>query len=70
MGITIKMKDYSKDVQKFFIEMMLNEPQSFLRVQNIYNVKNFDDSLQDVAKMISEHSDEHGYYHHLNKLMR
>lgn len=40
--------------------MMLNEPQSFLRVQNIYNVKNFDDSLQDVAKMISEHSDEHG----------
>lgn len=54
------MNDYSKDVQKFFLEMMLNEPQSFLRVQNIYNVENFDESLHAVATMISEHSDEHG----------
>lgn len=54
------MKDYNRDVQKFFLEMMLNEPQSFLRVQNIYNVENFDESLHDAATMIVEHSDEHG----------
>ena len=54
------MKEYSREVQKFFLEMMLNDPQSFVRVQNIYNVDNFDESLHDVANMISDHSNEHG----------
>lgn len=54
------MKEYTKEIQKLFLEMMLNDAQSFVRVQNIYNVKNFDPSLQDVAQMISEHSDAHG----------
>jgi len=54
------MKEYNKEVQKLFLEMMLNDAQSFVRVQNIYNVENFDASLQDAATMISEHSLEHG----------
>ena len=40
--------------------MMLNDAQSFVRVQNIYNIDNFDPSLQEAATMISEHSSEHG----------
>jgi len=54
------MKEYNKDVQKLFLEMMLNNAESFVRVQNIYNVDNFDASLQEAALMISEHSNEHG----------
>ena len=40
--------------------MMLNDAQSFVRVQNIYNIENFDPSLQEAATMISEHSGNHG----------
>ena len=40
--------------------MMLNDAQSFVRVQNIYNIENFDPSLQEAATMISEHSGDHG----------
>ena len=40
--------------------MMMNDAQNFVRVQNIYNVQNFDRSLTDTAKFIKEHSDEHG----------
>lgn len=53
------MKEYNKEVQKLFIEMMLENPSSFVRVQNIYNVENFDPSLQEAATMIEEHSAEH-----------
>jgi len=52
-------KDYSLDLQKLFIEMMLQDAQSYVRVQNIYNPENFDRSLKDVAKFIKEHSDNH-----------
>src|SRR6056300_380826 len=40
--------------------MMMNDAQNFVRVQNIYNVKNFDRSLTDTATFIKEHSDDHG----------
>ena len=40
--------------------MMMNDAQNFVRVQNIYNVQNFDRSLTDTAKFIKEHSDDHG----------
>ena len=53
------MKEYSVDVQKLFLEMMLNDAQSFVRVQNIFNVENFDESLRDAAEMIVEHSSKH-----------
>jgi hypothetical protein len=35
------LKDYSTDVQRLFLEMMLEDAQSYVRVQNIYNPQNF-----------------------------
>ena len=31
------MIEYTYDVQKLFLEMMMHDAQSFLRVQNIFN---------------------------------
>jgi len=50
------MTEYSYEVQKLFLEMMLYDPSSFVRVQNIFNVKNFDQPLQPIAEFISTHS--------------
>ena len=53
------LKDYSLDVQRLFLEMMLEDAQSYVRVQNIYNPQNFDKSLRPAAEFIKEHSDKH-----------
>jgi archaellum biogenesis ATPase FlaH len=52
-------KNYDTQVQKLFIEMMLADPQSYVRVQNIFNPNNFDRSLQSAAKFIKEHCEKH-----------
>jgi archaellum biogenesis ATPase FlaH len=52
-------KTYDAAVQKLFIEMMLADPQSYVRVQNIFNPNNFDRSLQSAAKFIKEHCEKH-----------
>ena len=39
--------------------MMLEDAESYVRVQNIFNPENFDRSLRSAAKFIKEHSDEH-----------
>jgi len=52
-------KNYDTQVQKLFVEMMLSDPQSYVRVQNIFNPNNFDRSLQGAAKFIKEHCDKH-----------
>ena len=53
------IKDYNLDVQKLFLEMMLEDAQSYVRVQNIYNPQNFDRSLRPAAEFIKAHSDQH-----------
>ena len=53
------LKDYGLDVQKLFLEMMLQDAESYVRVQNIYNPENFDRSLRPAAEFIAEHSDQH-----------
>ena len=53
------LKDYGTDVQKLFLEMMLHDAESYVRVQNIYNPENFDRSLKATAEFIKEHSDKH-----------
>jgi len=53
------IKDYNIDVQKLFLEMMLEDAQSYVRVQNIYNPQNFDRSIRPAAEFIKEHSDQH-----------
>ena len=53
------MTDYSHDVQKLFLEMMLQDAQSYLRVQNIFNMENFDRDLREAAEFIYDHANEH-----------
>ena len=52
-------KEYSPDLQKLFLEIMLTDAQSFVRVQNIYNPENFDRSLRESAKFLAKHSDQY-----------
>ena len=52
-------KEYNPELQKLFLEMMLQDAQSYVRVQNIYNPENFDRSLREVAKFIKTHTDDH-----------
>jgi replicative DNA helicase len=54
------MNKYSVDLQKLFLEIMLTDAQSFVRVQNIYNAENFDRTIRDAAKFLTEHSAKHG----------
>tara|TARA_E500000178_G_scaffold355526_1_gene428465 strand:+ start:1175 stop:2572 length:1398 start_codon:yes stop_codon:yes gene_type:complete len=54
------VKEYTPDLQKLFLEMMMNDAQNYVRVQNIYNTENFDRSIKDAAEFIKTHSDEHG----------
>jgi archaellum biogenesis ATPase FlaH len=51
------LKDYGIDVQRLFLEMMLEDAASYVRVQNIFNPQNFDKSLRPAAEFIREHSD-------------
>jgi archaellum biogenesis ATPase FlaH len=51
--------DFNADVQKLFLEIMLTDAESYVRVQNIYNSENFDKTLKAAAKFIKEYSDEH-----------
>lgn len=53
-------KEYTADLQKLFLEMMMNDAQNYVRVQNIYNTENFDRSIKEAAEFIKQHSDEHG----------
>lgn len=53
------MKDYNPEIQKLFLEMMLQDAETYVRVQNIYNAENFDRSLRDTAKFVKQHSDDH-----------
>lgn len=52
-------KEYSTSLQKLFLEMMISDTQSFVRVANIYDPDNFDRSLRSVAAFLKEHSDSY-----------
>jgi archaellum biogenesis ATPase FlaH len=52
-------KEYSPELQKLFLEMMLQDASAYTRVTNIYNPENFDRSLREVAKFVKQHSDDH-----------
>lgn len=49
-------KDYSIDLQRLFLEIMLVDPQTYARVQNIYNPQNFDKSIRQAATFLREYS--------------
>jgi len=52
-------KDYNTDIQRLFLEMIMQDAQSYVRVQNIYNPENFDRSLRAVAEFIKKHTDNY-----------
>ena len=51
--------EYNKDVQQLFLEMMLNDAESYARVQNIFNPQYFQRELQPVAKFIKNYSNDY-----------
>jgi RecA/RadA recombinase len=53
------MSNYTVDLQQLFLEFMLTDAQSFVRVQNIYNPENFDRTLREAAKFIQDHVAKH-----------
>jgi KaiC/GvpD/RAD55 family RecA-like ATPase len=53
------IKNYGTDIQRLFLEMMLQDAQSYVRVQNIYNPENFDRSLRPAAEFIKKHTNDH-----------
>jgi archaellum biogenesis ATPase FlaH len=53
------IKEFSTEVQKFFLELMLTDASCYVRVQGIYNPNNFDRSLKSAANFIKEHTDEY-----------
>lgn len=54
------MTEYNNEIQRLFLEMMLEDVENYVRVQNIYNPENFSSSLQPAAQFIKEHTDKYG----------
>ena len=52
-------KNYSFDVQKLYMEMLLADAESFARAQNIFEPKAFDRKLQPIAKFIKDYMDQY-----------
>jgi archaellum biogenesis ATPase FlaH len=52
-------KEYSVDLQKLFIEIMVHNPELYVRVQNIFNPDNFHKSVKSVAVFIKEHTSKY-----------
>ncbi len=52
------IKNYTEDLQRLFLEMMIDSPENYVRVQNIYNADNFDRSLRDTALFIKDHANK------------
>ena len=46
-------------MQRLFLEMMLEDAESYVRVQNIFNPENFDRALRPAAEFVKTHCDEH-----------
>ncbi len=53
------LKEYNLEVQRLFLEMMLCDASSYVRVQNIYNPENFDRTLRPAAEFIMTHCNDH-----------
>jgi len=52
-------QNYSVDLQKLFLEMILQNTESYIRIQNIFNPENFDRSLKSTAEFIKTHVDQY-----------
>lgn len=50
--------EYTVEVQKLFLEFMMQDAQNYVRVQNIFNPENFDRTLRPAARFMAEHADK------------
>ncbi len=53
------MAEYTFDVQKLYLEMMLADAESFARAQNIFDSENFDRKLIPIAKFIKDYAEQY-----------
>lgn len=53
------LTEYTVDIQRVFLEMMLQDAESYVRIQSIYNTENFDRSLRPAAEFIQTYSDQY-----------
>jgi len=51
--------DYSHDIQKIYLEMFLSDAETFIRCQNIFDPKNFDQKLRKAAEFMTEYVDKY-----------
>lgn len=52
-------KEYGYDIQRLFLEILLQNKDSYARVRNIFNPYNFHDDLIPTAKFIKEHTEKY-----------
>ncbi|NBP56443.1 hypothetical protein EBU71_07905 [bacterium] len=57
--MTRQNADYGYDIQKIYLEMMLNDAETFIRCQSIFDHELFDRKLQNSAKFINDYVIEH-----------
>lgn len=62
------MTDYNIQIQRLFLEMMIADAHSFVRIQNIFNVENFHPQLRPAADFMVKHSDKFGTLPELSQL--
>lgn len=53
------MTEYTFEVQKIFLEMMLDDAENYVRVQNIFDPENFTTKIRPAAEFIRKHSDKY-----------
>jgi KaiC/GvpD/RAD55 family RecA-like ATPase len=63
-----KQIDYTPEVQKLFLRMMMTNAELYTRVMNIMNSENFDKSLRPVADMFKEHTDRYKVLPDINQI--
>ena len=54
-----KQLEYTTDVQKLFLRMMITNAELYTRVMNIMNSENFDRSLRPAAELFKTHTDKY-----------
>ena len=66
--MTDRTIEYTYEIQKLFLEMMLGDATAFVRIQNIFNVENFHPDLAPAADFILKHSEKFGTLPELSQL--
>jgi KaiC/GvpD/RAD55 family RecA-like ATPase len=54
-----KVLEYTTEIQKLFLEMMMHDAQNYVRVQNIFNAENFTQNLRPVAEFMHKHAQKY-----------